>query len=295
MREGFAPHLALLFVQIFFGTLPVMGKVVLRVLEPGALVGFRIVGGALLLELARRLMKAPMVAEPGVWKRLALLALLGISANQVLYLEGLARTTAINAAVLTTCIPVLTASFAILLRQERFHPLKAVGILLSLLGALRVIGVEGLELSSRYLVGNLLVFGNTVVYSLYLVLARELLARHGALSVIAPVFAFGALGVMPLVLPAWGRIEPEGVPVMIWALSAAIVIFPTVLAYVLNIWALKHTRPSVVTVYIYLQPVITAALGMGLLGERLTAELVQAAVLAFLGVFLVSRARTQEH
>lgn len=271
-----------------------MGKVVLRVLEPGALVGFRIVGGALLLELARRVMKAPMVAEPGVWKRLALLSLLGISANQVLYLEGLARTTAINAAVLTTCIPVLTASFAILLRQERFHPLKAVGILLSLLGALRVIGVEGLELSSRYLVGNLLVFGNTVVYSLYLVLARELLARHGALSVIAPVFAFGALGVMPLVLPAWGRIEPEGVPVMIWVLSAAIVIFPTVLAYLLNIWALKHTRPSVVTVYIYLQPVITAALGMGLLGERLTPELVQAAVLAFLGVFLVSRARTRE-
>lgn len=47
MRELLAPHAALLLVQIFFGTLPVMGKLVLRVLEPGTLVGFRIVGGAL--------------------------------------------------------------------------------------------------------------------------------------------------------------------------------------------------------------------------------------------------------
>lgn len=294
MSHPLAPHFALLLVQLFFGSLPVMGKYVMRFVEPQALVGFRIIGGAALLLVCHWVAKAPPIREKGAWGRLLMLSLLGVFFNQLLYIEGLARTTAINAAVLTTTIPVITTVLSIGFSLERFSWLKGVGIGLSLLGALRLIGIEGLDLSSQHLLGNLLVFGNTVSYSLYLVLARSLLERHPAISVITPVFWMGALLMMPVALPAWSRIDVAQVAPLAWWVAAGIVLFPTVGAYLLNIWALKRTKPSVVVVYIYLQPLVATLLGMALLGERLTVVVLQAAALTFTGVFLVGKARQYE-
>lgn len=294
LSHPFAPHGALLLVQLFFGALPVMGKVVLKHVPTMALVGFRIVGGALLLLLCARMARAPWVKGWRDWGMLLLLSLLGVFFNQIFYLQGLARTTSLNAAVLTTTIPVITTVLSILFRQESYSWLKGLGIGLSMMGALRVLGVEELNFANEHLIGNLLIIGNTVSYSLYLVLARNILSRYEALSVITPVFGLGAILLLPWALPAWGQIDSAQVPVMAWWLAAAIVVFPTVGSYLLNIWALKRTRPSVVVVYIYLQPLVTTLLGTLWLGEQLTLRLVQAAALVFTGVYLVGRARAQE-
>jgi drug/metabolite transporter (DMT)-like permease len=287
-------HVALIFVQLFFGSLPVLGKFVLRSLDPLALVCLRIGGAVALLELFRRAARLPSVRG---WKdhlALALYGLFGVSLNQVLFLEGLARTTAVNASVLTTAIPVITTLLAVVLRLERGTPLKGLGIVLSLAGALTLIGIDGLDLGSRYLIGNLLIFCNTISYSIYLVLSKPMLERYPPLSVVTLVFAYGFVEVLPVGGGTLAALDTTRVSGWTWLALVAIVVFPTVGAYLLNSWALKRTQASLVAVYIYLQPLVTTTLGVWLLHERLTLRTLEAAVLIFSGVFVVSVARRRE-
>jgi drug/metabolite transporter (DMT)-like permease len=120
-------------------------------------------------------------------------------------------------------------------------------------------------------------------YSVYLVISRGLLRRYDALTVITWVFVFGAVGMLP-----WGLLplahEGAGLSARAWGAVAFIVLFPTVGAYWLNVYALKRVESSVVSVFVYLQPAITAAAAIPLLHERLSPRLIPAAALIFAGV-----------
>jgi drug/metabolite transporter (DMT)-like permease len=79
-----------------------------------------------------------------------------------------------------------------------------------------------------------------------------------------------------------------------WMAVAAIVIFPTILAYFWNTWALARVEPSVVAVYTYLQPLIGTVLAIFLLGEQWSSRIFLAMILIFIGVSLVTRNRKRE-
>jgi drug/metabolite transporter (DMT)-like permease len=132
-------------------------------------------------------------------------------------------------------------------------------------------------------VGNLLIFANVVVYSVYLVLARGIVQRYHPLTVITWIFAFGAgalipVGAAPLIreLPA---LSPGG-----WLAVAWIIALPTVAAYYLNVWALLHVESSIVSTFVYLQPVLTAVMAISILGERPSPRIIPAALLIAAGV-----------
>jgi len=133
-------------------------------------------------------------------------------------------------------------------------------------------------------VGDLLIVGNTALYSFYLVLSRPLLQRHPPLSVVAGVFAWG----VPLTLPFTG-LPPVEAPAVAWAAMAWILAGPTVGTYLLNLVALQHVPATVVGVFIALQPFVAAALAVPLLGETLGWRQVVAASASVGGILLVSR------
>lgn len=287
--------LTLLAVQAMFGTLPFTGQLAMHGvaggpaagvhgLPPLSLAALRALGAALILGLVagRRLFAVP-ARELG-W--LALFALLGVIANQVLFLEGLSRTSQINAAVLIATIPVFTTGFALALRKERASALRLFGIAVGLGGALLLAGIERFDLSDRRLVGNLLILANAAAWSLHLVLARPVLQRLDPLVVLAWMFLFGALALVPAgvgpLLAAW----PD-VPAVSWQALAWIVAVPTALSYLLNIRALREAESSQVAIFTYLQPLVAGVLAWGLAGERLTLRTGAAALLIFVGVGLV--------
>ena len=78
-----------------------------------------------------------------------------------------------------------------------------------------------------------------------------------------------------------------------WLIVALIIIFPTVVAYYLNAWALTKVPPSTVAVYIYLQPLIAFGFAPLLLGEQFSWRTAIAAILIFAGVGIVSYKKTQ--
>lgn len=285
-----AVHAGLVAVQLGFATHYVVGKIVMREMPPGALALFRAATAALLLlalHLARRgSPRVPLRDLP----MLALCALLGIAANQVLFFEGLARSTAINASLLVTTIPIFTYVTSLALRREVVTLRAALGTALSLGGVLYLLGAAGFASTESTIVGDLLVVGNSLCYGVYLVLVGPLVRRHGSLRVVVWLFAFGALWVAPYGATDLARTAGD-LAAPTWGLVAYIVAVATVFTYLVNAWALRHAPPSIVAIYIYLQPVATAVLAVLLLGEALTSRVLVAALLVFTGIYLVARTR----
>jgi drug/metabolite transporter (DMT)-like permease len=275
--------MALLFVQLCFGVFPLLAKWAFASFQPAVLAGWRILFAALVLSILAwcRHRRRAWVGWPDLW-RLQGLALLGVVLNQVCYLEGLQRSTAVHAGLIMVLIPVFTFVIAVGLRQEVFALLRGAGIAVAAAGALCLTLQKG---TAVVLTGDLLMLFNSLCYSFYLVLSRPLVQRHPPLVVIAWVFLLSAWTV-PL-LAHGAPFVPVGVGARAWLALGAILVFPTVIAYLLNLWALRHVRASTTAAYIYMQPLITVGLGVALLGESLSLASLGAAVLIFVGLGLV--------
>jgi len=288
-HSSIAPHLALIAVQILFGTWPIFGKVVLRSMSPSSLVACRLTGAALAFTLLQRKL-TPLLKMP--LKDLALLTLcsmMGVVGNQFLYVKGLSLTTVINSTLLSTTIPVFTLFVSILLGYDQLSPRRLVGIALAASGVVYLINPARADLSAQTTVGNLLIVSNSLLYAAYIVLSKDLFERYGALNVITWIFLVGSLVTIPVGIYSLQAENIGAISMGVWLTIAFIIIFPTVGAYYLNAWALTKVAPSTVAIYIYLQPLIAFGFAPLLLGEKWNSRTIIAAVLIFAGVAVVTK------
>ncbi len=285
-RERARGHAALVVVQLCFGTFPLLAKWAFDAFDPFAIAGWRVLfGAAALLAVAFAVHGREALPARRELPRLAACALLGVVLNQVLFLEGLSRSTAVNAGLIMPLIPVYTFLVAWMARQERFSLLRGVGILIAFAGTTQLLLQKEPDLSRPHLVGNLLIATNALSYSIFLVVSRPLAQRMHPLALIAWVYAFATLSV-----PFFTRgvdFVPPAAGARAWISLGLILAFPTVLGYVLNTYALSKVSASTTAVYVYLQPLIAGATGVLVLGERLGAGIVLAAVAIFVGIRLV--------
>ena len=283
-----AVHLLLILVQILFASLAITGKIVMRDFPPGAIVLFRVGGAAVVLLLVNLVWNRRWVRDRRDLVGLALLGFFGVVLNQTLFLIGLSHTTAINATILVTTIPVFTVLYSVLTGREPASRLKFAGIAVAACGAIYLIGPDRLSLAPDLALGNALIVVAMFCYSLYLVHSKAMVMRYGPVTVSAYVMLFSALGTLPLGLSGLARVNLSAVSATTWAWVAYIVVFPTIVAYFLNIWALRRVSPNLVAVYIYLQPLFTAAVAPAVLaGERVTTRAAIAGGTIFIGLALV--------
>jgi len=282
---GLAPYVALLFVQLFFGTLPVLGKVAMREMTPFTLAAFRGVFGALLLSLAARAFAGPSPRQT-LRDRLqvARLALFGIVANQVLFITGLHRTTATHATLLIATVPVFTILVGLATGRERPSTRRLLAVPIAFGGVVFLLGTAGLSFGSATLVGDVLVTLNAAAYAYFLVAARDVLARRSALSLMAQAFRYGAVPIVLLALPDLARLRPAELSRDALLALAGVVLLATVGAYALNAWALARTSAATTAFFIYVQPLFAGALAFAVLGEEPSPRLFGAAALIFAGV-----------
>lgn len=281
-------HAALAGAQTGFALFPIFGKLALVSIPPFALAAIRVVTSAIMLEVVRRLSAEERIA-PSDRGRIFLLTLLGVSFNQVLFIFGLSFTTAVNTSILISAIPVFTLGIAVLLGREETTRRAIAGIALAGAGALVLLNAERFEWSNRYFRGDLLILANGLSYSVYLVLSRPMLARYRALTFTSALFRWGSLPIVLAAIPALSRFSPAKVTPLAWWSLGAVVVFCTVIPYLLNSWALARTKASRVAAYVFLQPVIAATLAIIVLGERPGWRTAVAAALIFGGLAVTLR------
>jgi drug/metabolite transporter (DMT)-like permease len=293
MSQRFKPHLALITVQILFGIWPIFGKIVLRSMSTTSLVALRLVGAALLFAIMQRSLTPLLKMRLKDMVLLIACSMLGIVGNQFLFVNGLALTTVINAEILSTTIPVYALAVSILLGYERGSRKTLFGVILSAAGVLYLINPLHADFARSTTTGNVLILTNSFLYALYIVFSKDLVERYGALNVVTWIFLVGSLITVPVGIYSLQREDLAAISATAWVVVAFIIIFPTVVAYYLNAWALTRVPPSVVAVYIYMQPLIAFGLAPLLLGESWSWRTIFAAVMIFGGVALVTRHKDQ--
>jgi drug/metabolite transporter (DMT)-like permease len=275
-------------VQVSFATGAVEGKLAMAPaveggggVSPLALAMTRMLGATVVFHTMLFAQRKRGRLAWGDHARLAGLSVLGVVLNQALYLLGLRLTSPVSASLLGVTIPVFTATLAVVLRHERATARLGLGLALALAGVLWLTGVRAVDR------GAVLVAANSLAYSFYVVLARRIIQRLGALVVVAWLFTWGALIFAPVGVTALAS-EAGAWSGKAAILVAYVVLVPTVVAYAANAWALGRSTATLVTVYIYLQPLLAAFLAWVQLGHAVTLRVVLAGAFIVAGVGVVA-------
>ncbi len=293
-KKTFAPHFALILVQFFFGSATILGKVALAAFPPFAIVGFRVAGAALAFFLLQKTRGSLRLDERKHYLYFGLFACFGVIFNQLLFFKGLSLTTATNTSLLAVMIPVFAILVSVVIGNDKLTSLKIVGTILAGGGVIYLIDPQRASFSSATTQGDILIILNSMSYGTYIAVSKKSTTHYGALKSIAWLFLLASIINIPVGLISLATVDISQINTGAWLALAAIVIFPTILAYYWNAWALARVEPSVVAVYIYLQPLIGTILAISVLSEAWKPRIFLAMLLIFTGVFLVTRRRRRE-
>lgn len=285
------PYLLLVLATLFWSGNFVLGRAVRAEVPPVGLAFWRwTTGSILIIGFAWPHLKRdwPMILRH--WKLVLLLAFLGVTLFNTLVYTGLQFTTAINALLMQSTMPVLIVLMSYLLFRETVTPLQIVGILLSLVGVLAIVGqgdmavLLGLSLN----LGDLLIFMAVAGYAAYSALLRRRPPLH-PLSLIAATFIAGAVVLLPFYLweHASGRtVSLDGVTLLTIAYVA---VFPSILAYLCFNRGVELAGANRAGLFIHLMPVFGSIMAILFLGERFQWFHGFGILLILLGIALATR------
>ena len=280
--------IALLVVQIIYASGVIVGKFLLPIVPAHVIVTLRMIVATAAFLAAHRIIGGSVPRNATDWVKFALLGVLGGAGNQFLILLGLTRTTAINAAILIPMIPIFTVVFGWMLRREQPSALKWLGVAISAVGTVYLIGPEQVSLGSGVALGNLLVLAGMAFNALAFLLSKEMLQRYAPVTVAFCLTLAGLIGILPFGISAVDSVRDDQLTGRLLLWLAYMVVFPTTVTYFLNLWSLRRASPTLVTSFIYLQPLFTTAVApLVLEGEVLTTRVALAGAGIFLGVAIV--------
>lgn len=251
-------------------------------------VALRIIGATPLLWLSGLFIKE-RVQRKDIGK-LALLSLFGVSINQSLFVKGMSLTSPISGAIIMITSPLLVLILGNIILKEKITWLRVSGVLVGLGGAALLILSNTLQTSkSDDPLGDLFIFINALSWGLFLVLVKPMMQQYHTITVLKWVFLFGSFILIPLGFSGIQAIDWPSLTGHTWFNIMFVVIGVTFIAYLLNIFALKTLSPSVVSAYIYLQPLMAAGIALYLGKDELTWQKVLSAVLIFAGVIMAGK------
>lgn len=219
------------------------------------------------------------------------LGLLGISLYNSLFMAGLALVEASRAALIVPTNPAFTALFAAVFLKERLGPVRALGVALSVSGALWVLSrgdpraFFSLELGAGELMLILCIF----IWSAYTLLGRVALSSLSPLALTAYVMLAGSL---PMAIPAWfehetlSRVTWQG-----WAAMIYLVVFGTVLPFRWFYEGVKALGAARASQFINLVPPLAVIESVLILGESFPPALLVGAMLVIAGLYLTNKPR----
>jgi len=279
--------LGLLFVVVVWGVNLSVVKWALGEMLPLAFnaVRFTLAGVTLLVLLRLRGETLRTSLRDGLW--LVALGLVGHTAYQVLFIEGIDRTTATHAALISGITPIAIGILSQALGHERIGAGGWAGAALAFGGIYLIIaGKAPAGGAAPSLAGDLLILGAALGWSVYTVLGRPLLERHSPLKVTAISMGWGTLALLPICLPEVGRQQWGDVGAVGWGSTAFSFVFALVVAYVLWYRSVRKVGNLRTAIYSNLTPVTGTLSGWLFLREPLYPALGFGAALIFTGIAL---------
>lgn len=217
------------------------------------------------------------------------LSLLAIPVNQFLYLYGMKFTLAANGALLYATTPAFVLVFSRLLLGEPMTLSKVLGVTVAFAGVSIVIFERGVDFSSSYFHGNMMILLAVVAWALYGVQGKRLITSYGAFHVSALTIILGTALFAPLGLASLTWFDPRGIAGSDWLGIGYLSLGTSVVGYVLWYYALGRFDATRVAVFANAQPILTTVLAVLLLGQSITGTFVIGGTVTIAGVLLTQR------
>ncbi len=284
-----AAWLAALSANLIYGINFVVAKGIMPdFLQPRTIIFLRVAGAALIFWLISVIMPVEKTKR-GDLLRIAFASAFGVAINQIMFFEGLNLSTPINVSIIMVGVPITVLIFSRILRGEKLHWIRIVGIAMGTLGsALLILRGGKIDATGNTMIGNLLIVINASSYGLYLVLIKPLIMRYSAINIMRWVFLFGFIWVAPFTVPIAIQSDWQAIPANIWFAIAYVLFFTTVIAYFLNNYSLKRISPATNSAFIYLQPLFAGIISLAFGKDELAWYMIIPTLLIFAGVYLVN-------
>ena len=296
MNSKLLGHIACFVAYTIFGINIIVCKDLTssHLISPIALFCLRSIGAGLLFWLISLFLPSEQVPGRDLVK-IFLASILGFFLTQITFLIAIPDITPMDCSIVSSISPILTMFIAAFALKEPITLRKASGVALSFFGIIFLI-LNSVSVSddSRQttLQGILLIIANCLSFSLYLGLFKPLIARYSVVTFMKWIFLFATLFSLPF---AGGEI----VTLRFSALSstflfelAYLVVCATFVTYFLIPVGQKRIRPTLVSMYSYVQPIIATTISICLGMDTIGWQKVLAALMVFSGVMLVNFSRS---
>ena len=303
-------HLSMFGACAIWGLMAPLGKdAMTHGLDGLTMVSMRVAGGMFLFWVTSLLMRlfksrtpntnnpSPVKEHVPVRDRLMFCgaALFGLVFNQCCYTIGLSLTSPINASIVTTSMPIFAMILAAVILKEPITGKKALGVLMGCSGALILILTSAAATTDKVgdIRGDLLCLGAQFSFALYLSLFNPLIRRYSVFTINRWMFLWATVIVIPLTMPHLLSLRWSAVTVSAWWEAAYVVVFGTFIGYILTMIGQRTLRPTVVSIYNYVQPIVSVTVsiftGIGIF--RWSQAL--AVILVFVGVWQVTKSKSR--
>ena len=295
--EKLAGHLAIAAAYTIFGLNIVFCKDIANseVVAPIVLFTMRAVGACAIFWLLSLFLPKEKI-QPGDFWKIAAASFTGLFVPQFTFLKAITMATSIDTAIMSTLGPIFTMIFAFFFQKEPITGKKAGGVALSFAGVLFLIfnsvHAGGADQTAPF--GIILLLINSLSFALYLGLFRPLISRYSVVTFMKWMFLVALLISLPFSGRGLLETDYSAITPSLASEIAFLIILATFVAYFLIPYGQKVLRPTLVSMYTYLQPIWATVISIWSGLDRLTWQKIVATLLVVGGVFLVSRSRAAQ-
>lgn len=295
--QKFFGHLSALAVYIIFGINPNCSKVVVPdYMSPEVFTAARMMFGAVAFWILSLFTKKEKVAKED--RMLMLLGAVVLAGTLIAFAEAFRFTSPCYVSLISATSPLMVMLMAAVFLKEPISTRKSVGVFFGIAGALMIVLFSWKIDANATPIGLLLCFVNILFYTIYLLVTRGISKRYSPITLMKWMFLIGSIIAIPLAIPSF---TAEACPMLFGPAPFAaylnlfiVLIFSTVVAYFLLPLSLQVLRPTTVSMYSNLQPVVTACVAIALGQDIFTWNKPIALILIIIGVYLVTTSRAKD-
>ena len=291
MNQRILALIAVSIATLIYGlTFTIAKDVMPTYLKPFAFISLRVIGGTTIFWTLGLFIKQQKI-EKADYKKILLASFFGVGLNMLTFFKGLSLTTPISASVMMVMSPIMVLLFSSLLIRKSIGKQRILGVFIGLIGAVLLItyGSSSMGNASNSNYGNFLVFVNAASYGLYLVLAKDLIKKYNPVVFVKWLYLFGLIFVIPFGYSELMEVSWQEIPTNIYWNIGFVIIFTSCVTYLFNLYGLSKLKPTTVSVFIYLQPVIATIYALIVGSDSLNLVKICSTLLIFLGVYLVTK------
>lgn len=294
------PYIALLLAHIIWGANFVVAKVTLQEFPPMSLAFLRFALASLFLAPFFFTQTKKVKIDTKDLPKLIAIGIFMTSLNIAFFLEGIQRTTAINASVLTLVIPIFSVLCGWWFLKEKVLFINLLGIGIGLVGTLVIIGLPQI-LSGNYspqtLTGNTLIILASLSWVIGATVSKSISGKYSSLVITAVSFMVSTI--VLLIPAALEYINNPGWPTQVTFLGllglAYMTLLSSISAYFLFEWGLFQTSIIAADLFQYIEPLIATSLAIAVLGERISTSFIIGAIFIVVGLYIGTLAKQIHH